>query len=681
MKKTISRILAAMAAIAFMAAAISSCGPEEQPGGNGGNGNGGNGGGGNDTPKTVAVTGVSLNKTSMSLVEGGSETLTATVAPSDATNKAVSWKTSDANVANVDSNGKVTAGKAGSATITVTTTDGPKTATCTVTVTSKTIAVTGVSLDQTSLELTEGGTAQLKATVAPADATNQEITWSTADNNIANVDGEGKITAVKAGETTITVTTSDGNKTATCKVTVKAVPLEGIAVNPATLQIQEGEDKQLEAVFTPEDYGDKRIQWASNNTNVATVDRETGLLHAVKPGECKVFVESLTDQTFQAFCEVKVTADPTLKGISFPYTSLTMKKGETKQFQVVYDPEYAENKKVTWKSSNTSVATVSSEGVVTAVWNGDADITATSQEGGFTATCKVTVAQQMGAQVYVKTHEGFFLNGEKYTGSQQDDLDELYSDGTDLYESYFYEGIYKNGSSFLEYFYSSGDLMGVAAGRLYYFDYYMIKIYDAGDGHPLFEEMLSYDYGYRNEAMVVAADGTAYVAGYSNDAFGKRVARLWTISKSFEVTEKNLYHGGSEEVPVDMAFDGEGNVWVLTKADGCLNLYKNGAFDHSIKAERDGNKDHFLSFYGKDLYVVTTLNTQQDVVVYKNDEIIYKLSSKDGLMARSKPLFSKDGDMYFAAGSSGTGKSHVYKNGKILYTVAGDYVFSMFVID
>ncbi|MBR5175165.1 MAG: Ig-like domain-containing protein [Bacteroidales bacterium] len=629
-------------------------------------------------PATVGVSGVSINKTTLSLTEGGSETLTATVAPDNATNKAVSWKSSDTGVATVDNSGKVTAVKAGSATITVTTNDGSKTATCSVSVASKTVSVTAISLDKTTLELAEGAEETLKATITPADATNQVVTWSTSDHNVANV-SDGKVTAVKAGEATITVTTSDGGKTATCKVTVKSVALEGLSVNPATLEIVEGGTKQLEVIFTPEAFGDKTVQWASDNTNVVTVDND-GLITAVKPGTAKVFVESQADKTKQAFCEVTVTPDPTLKGISFPYTSLTMIKGEAKQFQVVYNPDYAANKKVTWKSSDPAVATVDDAGIVTAVWNGEADITATSEEGGFTATCKVTVSQQEGVQVYIRTHAGVFLNGDDFVGSRPE-LNDIYYDGTDFYECYVYGGIYKNGTQFLKNFYKSGDFMGMVAGRLYYFDNYMIKIYDAENGNPLFEEMLSTANGYRNEAMVVAADGTAYVAGYSFDAFGKRVGRLWTISKGFEITEKTMYHGGSEEISTDLAFDGEGNVWALTKADGCLNLYKNGEYVRSIDADRDGNQDHFLSFHDKDLYVVTTLRTQKDVVVYKNDKILYKVSSTDGLMARSKPLFSKDGDLYFAAGSSGIGKSHVYKNGNILYTVGGEYVFRLFVVD
>jgi len=336
MRKLFGPLLAATVVI-LLAGIITSCKKDEPTGPNGGNGGG---------TQTVAVTGVSLSKSTISLTEGGSETLTATITPSNATNKAVSWKSSDASVASVDNNGKVTAVKAGSTTITVTTSDGGKTATCSVTVTSANVSVTGVTLDKTELEMTEGTEETLKATVTPSNATNKAVTWSTSDNNIANV-SDGKVTAVKAGEATITVTTSDGGKTATCKVTVKAVALEGLSVNPATLEIVEGETKQLEVKFTPETFGDKTVQWASDNTNVVTVSKD-GLITALKPGSAKVFVESQADKTKQAFCEVTVTPDPTLKGISFPYTSLTMKKGETKQIQVVFNPEYAQNKNVTW---------------------------------------------------------------------------------------------------------------------------------------------------------------------------------------------------------------------------------------------------------------------------------------------------------------------------------------------
>ena len=167
---------------------------------------------------TIKVEGVSLNVTSVELTEGDQTTLTATVNPSNATNKNVTWTSSDNNVATV-ANGKVTAVKAGTATITVKTEDGNKTATCTVTVKAKTYPVESVTLDKTSVELTEGEETTLTATVNPSNATNKNVTWTSSDSNVATV-ANGKVTAVKAGTATITVKTEDGNKTATCTVTV-----------------------------------------------------------------------------------------------------------------------------------------------------------------------------------------------------------------------------------------------------------------------------------------------------------------------------------------------------------------------------------------------------------------------------------------------------------------------------
>lgn len=164
--------------------------------------------------KTVPVTGVTLNPTLLSLFTGGSETLTATVEPSNATNQNVTWQSDNANVATVEG-GKVTAKAAGTATITVTTEDGCKTATCIVTVT---VPVTGVKLNKETLELFTDGSETLTATVQPSDATNQNVTWSSDKPEVATVDN-GKVTAVGAGEATITATA--GGITATCVVHVR----------------------------------------------------------------------------------------------------------------------------------------------------------------------------------------------------------------------------------------------------------------------------------------------------------------------------------------------------------------------------------------------------------------------------------------------------------------------------
>lgn len=174
-----------------------------------------------DSGSTVAVTGVSLNQSALSLTVGNTSTLVATVSPGDATNKTVSWSSSNSSVASVDG-GVVTAVSAGSATITVTTQDGGKTATCSVTVSNATIAVTSVSVSPTTLNLEVGDTSTLTATVSPSNATNKAVSWSTDSPSAVSVNSSGKVTALAATSTNaiITVTTSDGGKTATCSVKV-----------------------------------------------------------------------------------------------------------------------------------------------------------------------------------------------------------------------------------------------------------------------------------------------------------------------------------------------------------------------------------------------------------------------------------------------------------------------------
>lgn len=164
------------------------------------------------------VTGVTLNTTSVALTEGQTTTLAATVSPSGADQK-VTWTTSNSSVASVSSTGKVTAKNPGTANIIVTTVEGGYTATCTVTVTEK--AVTGVKLNKTSMSLDVGNTSTLTATISPSGANNSVI-WSSSDPSVATVSSTGKVTAVKAGTTTIMVKTANGGYTAACTVTVAA---------------------------------------------------------------------------------------------------------------------------------------------------------------------------------------------------------------------------------------------------------------------------------------------------------------------------------------------------------------------------------------------------------------------------------------------------------------------------
>ena len=171
--------------------------------------------------KAVNVTEVTLDKTELTLTEGETETLTATVRPDNADNRKVTWSSDKTEVATVDGAGRVTAVKAGEATVTVTTEDGGKTATCKVTVKAKAVPVTGVEVNPWAVTLSVRGTSKLSYTIRPADATNQNVKWESESPSVATVDSEGNVQGVAAGTAKICVTTEDGGFKSYCTVTVK----------------------------------------------------------------------------------------------------------------------------------------------------------------------------------------------------------------------------------------------------------------------------------------------------------------------------------------------------------------------------------------------------------------------------------------------------------------------------
>ncbi len=251
--------------------------------------------------KVIPATGLTLNKETLSLSAGASETLTATVEPANATNKSITWTSSDESVATVK-NGVVKALKTGSATITAKL--GEFTKTCAVTVTGTN--VTGISLDKTTLALNVGETGKLKATVSPADASNKGVIWSSSDKAVATVAEDGTVKAVKAGETTITAAAEGGNFKASCKVTVtkEIIPVASISLNKSELSLKAGSSENLTATVLPQNADDKSVIWSSSNERVATV--VNGKVTALKMGEV-VITATTVDGAKQARCAVTVT--------------------------------------------------------------------------------------------------------------------------------------------------------------------------------------------------------------------------------------------------------------------------------------------------------------------------------------------------------------------------------------
>lgn len=345
--------------------------------------------------KSVAVTGVRLDKTATTLVEGDTEELMATVMPENATDKGIEWKSDNESVATVSQAGLVTAIKDGSATITVITNDGGFTATCDVTVNKKVIAVTSVVLGNTELTLVEGEEEKLAVAVTPENATDKSVVWESGNESVATVSQEGLVTAVGEGKATITVKTNDGGFSASCEVTVKkkVIAVTGVKLSAASMTLREGDKGTLTATVEPANATNKNVEWWTSDLDVVSVTSTSGgsngYVEARGAGKATVTVKT-EDGEFSASCEITVEKkEVPVTGITIEPSSLILPVGNTFSLISHVQPSNATDQDIKWGSSNGGVATVDQTGKVTAVAAGTADIRALL--AGKFANCTVQV--------------------------------------------------------------------------------------------------------------------------------------------------------------------------------------------------------------------------------------------------------------------------------------------------
>ena len=330
-----------------------------------------------------------LSESALTLNKGETAVLKASVLPEDATDKSVSWKSSNTKAATVDAKGNVTAVAKGTATITATAKDGSgASASCTVTVRQP---VTGITLSKTTLSLMKGKTTTLTATASPDSANNKAVTWKSSNTKIATVGTNGLVKAVAKGTATITATAKDGSGvSASCKVTVKQ-PVTKITLNKTALSLMKGKTSTLTATAAPASANNKAVTWKSSNTKIATVDTN-GLVKAVAKGTATITATAKDGSGVKAVC--KVTVKQPVTKITLNKTAMTLNRGKTFTLKATAGPASANNKAVKWTTSNKEVATVTSTGVVKGIKRGTATITATAKDGsGVKAVCKVTVRQ------------------------------------------------------------------------------------------------------------------------------------------------------------------------------------------------------------------------------------------------------------------------------------------------
>lgn len=262
--------------------------------------------------------------------------------------------------------------------------------------------IVSLTLNKTSLELTEGTTADLTYTIDPTDYNASNIKWESNNNNVATIN-DGKITAVKSGECVITLTVDD--KTATCTVKVNAKPTEpqevkpsGVSLSKTSASVYIGNSITLKATVTPNEAENKSVTWTSSDANIATV--YNGTVTGKSSGTVTITATTVNGKT--ATCKVTVSAAPpktvSTNGITVSKNSVEIYIGESATITATVSPTNATDKNITWTSSNNNVATVSN-GKIVAIAEGSATITAKAS-GGQTATCTVKVNKKVQAFTY-----------------------------------------------------------------------------------------------------------------------------------------------------------------------------------------------------------------------------------------------------------------------------------------
>ena len=336
------------------------------------------------TVKPISVKGIKIlagNNGVMYIGKESNYSIAYSIRPANAANKNTIWTSSDSTIVDIQNTALIIGLKTGEATITVTTEDGGYQDHLKVIVKE---AVQSVTLNHTTLNMVPGEKDTLTATIAPENATLKTVSWESSDNNIATV-VDGVVTAMAVGTATITATAD--NVTTTCIVTITQ-PVTGVVLDQTKAELEVSETLTLVATVLPENATDKSVVWTSDKDSIATVT--DGVVTAVAPGIATITVTTV-DGNHSATCVITVL-EPIIKvtGVTLDITELTLDVPQTATLKATVAPEDATDKSITWASDNETVATVA-EGVVTAVAEGTANITVTTTDGGFKATCVVTV--------------------------------------------------------------------------------------------------------------------------------------------------------------------------------------------------------------------------------------------------------------------------------------------------
>ena len=382
------------------------------------------------TAKPVSVTGITLDPPTLKLPLGTSGTVTAAVLPENATNKTVTWTAEPADAVELtdNKNGSCTvkALTKGTVTVTAKTEDGEKTAACEV---ECTVSVTGIALDQETATIEFEKTVTLTATVTPEEASDKTVNWTAEPADAVeltdNGDGTCVVKGLKVGDAVVKATTADGGYEDACTVKVTPVAVKGITLSPATQELTLGGSTNITVTFDPVNASDKEVTWSftPEETHLTVTKNEDGTYAIAADKECQETTFTVTATTNDggktATCQVTTKRVP-VTGVSLNRRTLTVTLGEEAQtLTATVKPGNATDKTVTWKADPEAAVELTDNGDGTCSVKAKEGITkietvtvtATTQDGGHTATCTVTVKPVLVTAIYTWDNPDAIVGG------------------------------------------------------------------------------------------------------------------------------------------------------------------------------------------------------------------------------------------------------------------------------
>ena len=339
----------------------------------------------------VGVDGVQLSTESETLVMGHPKRLSAKVTPNYATNKEVTWSSSDESVVRVTNEGLVEGRSEGTAVVMVTTVDGGYREYCEITVQRS--IVDGIHFLSEAEGLLVGETKRLPAQISPDTARNRERIWTSSDETVATVTNDGEVKALNIGTAVVTVTTVEGGYSDTCEIVVleEYAKVDGVELSTEAETLVAGHAKRLSAKVMPNYAKNREVTWTSSDETVAKVSKD-GIVSARKEGSA-VITAVTADGGYRASCEITVQR-AIVDGIYLSTEAEALKAGVTKRLSAQISPDSALNRDVIWTSSDETVVTVTNDGVVTTLKAGTAVVTVTTVEGGYSSSCEIIVLEE-----------------------------------------------------------------------------------------------------------------------------------------------------------------------------------------------------------------------------------------------------------------------------------------------